>query len=511
MKFQSARFTMEAATALPTQPPPKVKPKQQALPSYARTASPNTDSALQKTDRRLMNTDLTTLRTTGNTPETIRQFIKASPDLSAAVTSYRRTAVTDGFDAVARNLDKSLNPEATNALQQLMTSMDIMNDYTLGFDDSMSLRSVCESWVGELMNYGAVAGELVLNKARLPDKIQPISVSTIEFYPSSDGKRVTPKQRIAGESIDLNQPTFFWCALDQDLLSAYPDSPLESAMQPTLFAIDFMNDVRKVIKRAIHPRMVVTIDEDKFRKSIPDAIAGDPEKLVQFRNETIASIQATVNDLSVEDALVVFSSLGIEVTDHGNTNLSNEYKVIQNMADSKMSSATKALPTVLGKQGGTANTASAEVLMYVKYVEGAAWGKINEMLSKMFTLAVRLLGYDVYVEVKLKPIELRPQSELESFFSMRQSRVLDQLSLGLITDEEASMLLTGHLPPPGAPKLSGTMFRPGAGTTAQPAGDGYNGASNGGSALNKSRNSDAPTGTKGGNKTAEVVSLPAMK
>lgn len=498
---------MDAATTLPKQPPPKVKPNQQALPAYAKTATPNTNTALQKDDRRLINKDLTTLRDTGNTPETIRQFIKASPDLSAAVTSYRRTAVTDGFDAVSRNLDKTLNAEATAALQQLMVQMDTMNDYTMGYDDSMSLRSICESWVGELLTYGALAGEVVLNKARLPDKIQPISASQVEWYPKAGGKGVTPKQRIAGQLIDLNQPTFFFVSLDQDLLSPYPDSPLESAMQPTLFNADFMNDIRKVVKRAIHPRMVVTIDEEKFRKSIPDAIAADPEKLIQFRNSTIASIQDTINNVGVEEALVVFSSLAIEIVDHGNTNLSNEYKVLQDIGDGKMSSGTKALPTVLGKQGGTANTASAEVLMYVKYVEGASWGKINEALSKMFTLMLRLLGHDVYAEVKLKPIELRPQSELESFFAMRQSRILDQLSLGLITDEEASVLLTGHLPAPGAPKLSGTMFRAGAGSFPQPAGDGYNGASNGGSALNKSRNSSAPTGTKGGSKSAEVVSI----
>lgn len=507
MKFESARFEMSAATPLPTQPPPKVKPNQQALPAYARTASPNTASALLREDRRLINTDITSIRNTGSTPDTIRQFIKASPDLSAAVTSYRRTAITDGFDAVARNLDKSLNAEATAALHQIIIQMDTMNDYTIGFDDSMSLRSVCESWVGELMTYGAFAGELVLNKARLPDKIQPISSSQIEWYPTSDGKRLTPKQKIAGETIDLNTPTFFWVALDQDLRSPYPDSPLESAMQATLFNADFMNDLRKVVKRSIHPRMVVTIDEDKFRKTIPDDIAGDPAKVVEYRNATIASIQDTINNVGVEEALVVFSSLSLDVVDHGNTNLSNEYKVLQDIGDSKMSSGTKTLPTVLGKLGGTANTASAEVLMYVKYVEGAAWGKINEMLSKIFTLAVRLLGHDVYVDMKLKPIELRPQSELESFFTMRQSRILDQLSLGMISDEEASILLTGHLPAPGAPKLSGTMFRAGAGTTAEPAGDGYNGATNQGSAANKSRASDAPTGAKGGQKSAQVVTL----
>jgi hypothetical protein len=42
---------------------------------------------------------------------------------------------------------------------------------------------------------------------------------------------------------------------------------------------------------------------------------------------------------------------------------------------------------------------------------------------------------------------------------MRQSRVYEQLSVGQIGDDEASLKLTGTLPPAGAPKLSGTFFK----------------------------------------------------
>ena len=35
---------------------------------------------------------------------------------------------------------------------------------------------------------------------------------------------------------------------------------------------------------------------------------------------------------------------------------------------------------------------------------------------------------------------------------------LEKLSLGLITDEEASLTLTGKLPPPGYKPRAGTMF-----------------------------------------------------
>lgn len=69
------------------------------------------------------------------------------------------------------------------------------------------------------------------------------------------------------------------------------------------------------------------------------------------------------------------------------------------------------------------------------------------------------MGKDGYVEFVYDTINLRPEDELEAFKTMKQSRILELLSLGMISDEEACLKLTRHLPPAGMPKLSGTMFR----------------------------------------------------
>lgn len=503
---------MSAATELPKDPLPVAKGKQQVLPSYLRTAKPNPENRLTLDERRTANTDITTYRTSTSTRETIRQFIKASPDLSAAVTSYIRTGITSGYVAAAKNTDGTFNPEATAAAAQLITRMNILNDYTIGYDDGLSIRSLCEVWAKELLTYGGMAGELVLDKVRMPEKVQPISISQIELFPSRDAKRAIPHQKLGGEDIELDIPTFFMVSLDQDLLTAYAESPIEPSLQAVLFSADFMNDIRRIVKRAIHPRVVVTINAEQFAKEIPPDIAQDHVKLVEYRNEVITTIQNQINGLAPEDALVVFDTLGIEVTDHGNTNLSNEYKVIQELADAKMSTGAKVLPTVLGHSSGTSNVASAEVLMFMKYVEGSVWSKLNEMLSKILTLAVRLLGHDAYVEFSFNAIDLRPENELETFKALKQSRVLELLSLGLMSDEEASLLLTGHLPPQGYKPMTGTGFRPN--TSVQPVGDGYNGASNSGSTMNQNLKSDAPSGgARGQNKKAdgEVIPLVATR
>jgi hypothetical protein len=120
----------------------------------------------------------------------------------------------------------------------------------------------------------------------------------------------------------------------------------------------------------------------------------------------------------------------------------------------------------------------------------------------MFTLAVRLMGMDVYVNFEYEPIDLRPDNELLAFKQTKQMMTLEQLSLGLITDEEASLILTGKLPPAGYKPLSGTMFHKSGGAQADPAaGSNYGGATNDGSAMNKNLKSDQPDTARGKNKS----------
>jgi hypothetical protein len=86
-------------------------------------------------------------------------------------------------------------------------------------------------------------------------------------------------------------------------------------------------------------------------------------------------------------------------------------------------------------------------------------GPVAEIWSKALTVAMQIAGLPVFVQVKFRPSELRPSTELENHLVMRQSRLLEALSLGLITDEEFHIQMYGRFPPESAPLLSGTGFR----------------------------------------------------
>jgi hypothetical protein len=84
---------------------------------------------------------------------------------------------------------------------------------------------------------------------------------------------------------------------------------------------------------------------------------------------------------------------------------------------------------------------------------------IAALYSEMFTLTLRLLGFDGYVDCWFSPAELRPALELEPQKVMKQSRLLEALSLGLITDDEYHMQMYARPKPNNSPELSGTNFQ----------------------------------------------------
>lgn len=495
-----AGSTISAASQLAVVAPPKVKPGQMSFPSFLRTASKTSTAQLPRRDLALAATDMQTFRDAGNTRKVVQQFATGNADLSASVFAYLRTAITKDYVAVAKNMDGTFNPDATNLLQQVLTRFDVVGDYTEGFSGIASMRANSESLGKEILFYGSCALELVLGKDRLPYALRPISVTTIEFLRDDKDPAIKkPRQRVAGQIIDLDIPTFFYTALDQDLLEPYSDSPLQSAIQPVQFATEFMNDLRRVVQKAIHPRLMVKIAEEAIKKSLPPEAFSDKAALDAYRGKIIADVATQINNLKIDDALVLSDAIEAEYMTGGNTSLSSEYTVLAEIINSKLATGAKTMPSILGMGSGSQNIASTETMLFLKNADGAMQQKLNEIYSQALTLAMRLFGLDVYVSFKYGDIDIRPEAELEAFRVMRQSRKLELLSLGLITDEEAALDLTGHLPPLGYKPLTGTGFY-----TKQPLAtdNGYTNQSSGGGGggAGTQKNNEPATGQRGSNK-----------
>ena len=481
------------AVDLPQLVEPKVPSRPQAQQSFSKRSKTTTgDQRLAAADRRTASLDLLTLRNGTSTKSTIRDLAKVSPDLSGSVWAYQRLVVTRDFSAVARNQDGTINPEATRALQSLVARFNYLTDYSEGFSGVSSIHAVAEALAKELRVEGSCSLELVLDKARLPNRLVPVSTSQLDFMEAKDGSTY-PVQKATSGDIPLDIPTFFYEVLDQDLLTAYSDSPMEASLQAVLADTEFYNDLRRVIKRALHPRLKAVVDSEKFRAGMPADVAGDPDAAEEYQNKFMADIESTVNDLDPDDALVSFDSITFDYLNNGNITLNREYEAVQAINNAKMATGAKAPPAVLGHGSGSTNIASTEAMLFIRYCEGVH-NKINSILSRALTLGLRLLGLDVYAVFEFERIDLRPALELEAHRAMKQSRILELLSIGLISDEEAAIQLTGELPANGAPRLSGTFFKAGA---QDPAAKQGADAQNNTGAVGQSLNPGTPSQPKG--------------
>lgn len=492
-----------AATGLPPIPVPKVPKKQQTLPGY-RTQLTARTSAIPREDRLLANTNLLDFRTAPTTNAVIRNLVASSPDMAAAVSTYLRVGIPEDYSILSRNMDGTVNPDTTQLAHQLLRRFTYVPDYELGFSSMGSLQSVSESLAKELLQYGSMAGEVVLDKARLPSSVSPVTTTTLRFYEEDFGIR--PVQVVGGEEIDLDIPTFIYVAVDQDLLQAYSTSYFEAAIQPILADADFTNDLRRVLKRAVHPRIIAQLIEDKIKATAPPEVLQDPVKYGTFLNELIASVETVVNGLNPEDALVGFDSIDYKYMEGTPSDLSGTFKAVQDLLNAKMTTGAKTMPAVLG-HSDQSNTASAETMLYLKHAD-LVRRKLNEFWSRALTVAVRLFGQDVYVDFEFARLDLRPDGELEAYKAMCQARVLELLSLGLVSDEEACVRLTGQLPPQGFTPLSGTMFY--GQSAVAPA---VENPQSGTSTMNKTLKPGTPTQPKSPSKSptkANVINLPGV-
>lgn len=462
-----------AVEAAVLQPPPLPKaPKGGAtVPGYRTQVAAKTTSILKSNEVSTTLDRVANLRTQ-TSPYAATRFIgKHSPEVSSAIAITLRTAITENYRVIGRDLDGQISAEATAMAQELLRRLTYLGSADGSFGAQQGLQSLSETLGMDLMNTGAASLEVALDKQRIPASFNPVAVNTLVFYEEENSFRVT--QKIGGTEIDLDIPTFIYAALDQVATEAYPTSPLSAVMQPVLADLDFNNDVRKALKRAVLPRLVASLDSEKILKATPPEILGDPEKLAVYRNSLMDEVEAVVNGLNPEDALVGYDYVSYSYVD-GGFDPSQVIERVQKVLNAKLVAGARTMPVTLGFSS-TSAAGSAESLLFLKQCDGIR-RKLNEIYSRALTVAVRLMGIDCYVEFAYDTPNLRPDDELEAFRAMKQSRVLEQLSLGLITDEEACVILTGHLPPAGAPKLSGTMFKVGGnGVTENPTSNTANG------------------------------------
>lgn len=396
-------------------------------------------------------------RQTNRIVEAIRLACRFDGTLSTAIYDLVQIA-NSGLQLKAYNsTTHEFDPEGTKVARSILSLMDTVYDYTKGFVDRRAVDSVLETALREVVITGAISGELVLNKARFPDRIQIVPFETLVWKSRGDGGKYPIQRGVTSEEIKLDIPNFWVIESHLGADSPYPRSMMEAGLSTTFYYAEFIEDMRRVVRRTGHTRLVAQINAEQVREAAPEKAKQSEEQMRAHMEQVRTELQTIISNMEPEDALVVYDVA--EVEDISAKGQKADYTELMQTLSGMAATSLKSHPSILGLRiEGSQSLSNTESLVFLQ-VAKAAQKAVATFMSRALTLATRLYGPDVYVKSRFAPVNLRPEDELEAFRVMRQDRILDQLSLGLITDEEAREEL--DLPPmlPGMPRLSGTMFR----------------------------------------------------
>lgn len=413
-----------------------------------------TDGTIADPTTNRSNQDLTAIRSLATIKEMVKALIANSPDASMSVSSLTRFAITDSYTVTAYDLNGVINAQGTQTAQLLANRLDNLRPDYKGFHLANDFRSLSERAILQLQINGSVGAELVLGQGRVPERINIIPTRTFKY--DEIGGAPVPYITVDGDKYYLDSPLISLVDLDQDVETPYSASPLTSAVQPLLADVEFFNDLRRAFSKANLPRVAAKIITEQFVAGLTPEVRFDPKRLAEEMTRAIDGVKEQLNGLNPEDCIVHFDFIDINHLSAGNNSSADATAEQKSLIDGKVASGLHTLPSILGR-GVSSSAASTEAMLYLRTVEGYQ-EKLNQMYSSILTTGIRLLGVDCYVKFTYADPALRPKAELEAFNTVKQSRTLELLNYGFISDEEASLMLTGSLPSGDFKPLSGTGF-----------------------------------------------------
>jgi len=407
-------------------------------------------------DRRSFLETVDQLRAAGNTWGAIRKLSKIDGVFSAAVHNIVQVAMS-GYMSCARTLDGRFSPEGTIGLYSLLAQINTIYDHSKGYSRRRPINSILTTMLREVVITGGVGGELVLDKARFPDYIHPISPSGIEWISRGDGTVFPRQQPASGDPIDLDIPTVWFESSHQDTLELYFTSMMEGGLSEAFYFDEYVNDIRRSVKQSGATRLTIVISAEKIAATAPPEAQADGDKMQKYMEDTRTGIESVVAGLNPEDALVMYDTAKADHLQSG-LGVKTDYVPLLKTINGLLSTALKTPPSILGLRAeGSQSLSNTETLVFLKTARSPQI-PVEGVMGRALTLAMRLFGFEGYVEFKFNPIDIRPSNELEAFFTMRQNRILQKLSLGHISDDEAAWMLGCFPRVEGAPELTGTMF-----------------------------------------------------
>lgn len=438
------------------------------LAGKARAKRPGSDldrgQSISNSLNRYVADAIKSIRNRSDINEIIRTLMREDGLFSSAANSMVALAAGSGFRIAGYSAEGAMDLGVMSMAYSMMDRFSTLHDYSQGFNDKPGDKSLLATLQTDVIGTGGCGVELVLDKVFGPERLVPVGYSTITW--EADGKGGRYPTQDSGE-INLNLPTVFVAEHNRNADEAYSVSLLRPGLSHTINFNEFLEDTHRAVNRTGHSRLIANLVAEKVWAAAPDDVKANPAKRAAYFNAVKSEVEAALEGLEPEDALVSYDSVEYDVKDIGGSKA--DYSVLLTTLGNLLGASLKTPATVSGlRAGGGQGLSNAETLIYLKVVE-AVRSPVEEVLSRALTLAIRLMGIDGYVSFRFMPVNLRPEEELEAYKGTKQKRILELLSFGLINDAEACYEL-GIRPQGLVKELAGTGFFGKATTAAQDSG-----------------------------------------
>jgi hypothetical protein len=399
--------------------------------------------------------DLFDTRQASDSRELMKLLAKQDPDVSAAFNAYLTIAATEPV-FLAKTPDGQIDPNGMTLIQQTLLMLTKQNDYTLGFQYRPSLETICENFRYMLLMRGAICAELVYDKNLSPSEVRQIDPFFLFWWEKVTGQ-YKPELRQAGQILELDIPTIFTSFHHRDPTTIYTDSNFVSSINTIAARQQIINDLYRIMKITGYPRLDIEVMEEIIIKNAPADIRKDAAKMRQWSNDRLNDVRSTIENIRPDQAMVHWDSAKLKTVNDGKPGMALNITPVIDVLNGQNQAALKVMATIIGRGESGVNTASVEARVFALNCDQLN-KPVAELLSNMFTLALRVQGFQGYVEVCFKKAEMRGDLELEPQLTMKASRLKEDLSLGLITDQEYHMQMYSRMPPDGVKPLMGTGF-----------------------------------------------------
>lgn len=378
-------------------------------------------------------------------------------DLSAAVNGYLTLANTDMMVWVTDPSSNDIDRDLTLQLQAMLTALTEPFDYSLGFQLKPDLATLTEEMRYMTLLRGGIGAELVFDKQLVPQRLENIDLATIQWIEKNPGEyKPFQVDKATNKDISLDIPSFWVAFHRRDPTKIYQTGNFVAAINSIAARQLVINELYSIMRTTGYPRMTVSVMEETIIKNAPVQLKTDPAKLRAYLNERLQSIATALTNLKSGAPFIHWDSVEPNIINDKAPGAALDIKPVIEVLNQQQQAALKTMPTVLGR-GQNGQVAGAEA-RYAAMCADELNKPVAMILRRACQFMLNVQGIAGIVHVQFRPAELRPDLELEPQRVMKSARLKDDLSLGLITDDQYHMEMYGRPAPSTAPKLSGTGF-----------------------------------------------------